>query len=303
MRNDRLSRELDIILMLAGTDDYTVGELCREAKVSRRTLYYYIECLRECGFDIYKSSGCYHIDRRSPFLSKLLGLLQFTEDEAVTLKRLVDMAGTANPTLNGVRRKLERFYDFSILSDVELRRKSAHIVSVLYEAIKQKRVAKLCGYSSPHSKTQSDRYVEPFRLMNGNNDVRCYEIATGECKTFRISRMADAEMLELLWSCEQQHRDIYTDCFMFSSEEQREVKLRLGRLAYNVFTEEHPDATDGIVADRDRWLLTLKVCSYKGVGRFVLGLYGDIEVVGDDGFRSYISQTIAEMAAKSGAQT
>ena len=150
MRNDRLSRELDIILMLAGTDDYTVGELCREAKVSRRTLYYYIECLRECGFDIYKSSGCYHIDRRSPFLSKLLGLLQFTEDEAVTLKRLVDMAGTANPTLNGVRRKLERFYDFSILSDVELRRKSAHIVSVLYEAIKQKRVAKLCGYSSPH---------------------------------------------------------------------------------------------------------------------------------------------------------
>ena len=115
--------------------------------------------------------------------------------------------------------------------------------------------------------------------------------------------MADAEMLELLWSCEQQHRDIYTDCFMFSSEEQREVKLRLGRLAYNVFTEEHPDATDGIVADGDRWLLTLKVCSYKGVGRFVLGLYGDIEVVGDDGFRSYISQTIAEMAAKSGAQT
>ncbi|MBR7125225.1 MAG: HTH domain-containing protein, partial [Prevotella sp.] len=55
MRNDRLSRELDIILMLAGTDDYTVDELCREAKVSRRTLYYYIECLRECGFDIYKS--------------------------------------------------------------------------------------------------------------------------------------------------------------------------------------------------------------------------------------------------------
>ena len=81
------------------------------------------------------------------------------------------------------------------------------------------------------------------------------------------------------------------------------MKLRLGRLAYNVFTEEHPDATDGIVADGDRWLLTLKVCSYKGVGRFVLGLYGDIEVVGDDGFRSYISQTIAEMAAKSGEQT
>jgi hypothetical protein len=58
-----------------------------------------------------------------------------------------------------------------------------------------------------------------------------------------------------------------------------------------------------VVSDGDRWLLTLKVCSYKGVGRFVLGLYGDIEVVGDDGFRSYISQTIAEMAAKSGAQT
>ena len=188
MRNDRLSRELDIILMLAGTDDYTVGELCREAKVSRRTLYYYIECLRECGFDIYKSSGCYHIDRRSPFLSKLLGLLQFTEDEAVTLKRLVDMAGTANPTLNGVRRKLERFYDFSILSDVELRRKSAHIVSVLYEAIKQKRVAKLCGYSSPHAVPIDERQQRRALLRDCHGRVQDLpNIANGRCRDARTA--------------------------------------------------------------------------------------------------------------------
>lgn len=301
MRNDRLSRELDLLLMLASTDDYTVDEICRETGFSRRTFYYDLECLRENGFDIFKRNNCYHIDQRSPFLNRLLHLLQFNEEEAVTLRKLIELARVNNPIVHGIRHKLDRFYDFSILSDMALRQKAAAIVSTLYDAIKEKHVVKICGYSSPHSQSVSDRYVEPYKLMNNNNDVRCYEIATASCKTFRVSRMEHVEKLDLLWSAEDQHRQIYTDLFMFSGEERYPVKLRLGRLAYNVFMEEHPDVAPHMQPDGDNhWRLQLEVCDYRGIGRFILGLFQDIEILGDSRFQQYIRDTILMMAQKEG---
>ena len=39
-------------------------------------------------------------------------------------------------------------------------------------------------YSSPHSHSVTNRVVEPFLLMNNNQDVRCHEIETRTNKTF-----------------------------------------------------------------------------------------------------------------------
>ena len=36
----------------------------------------------------------------------------------------------------------------------------------------------------------------------------------------------------------------------------------------------------------------MPVCSYAGIGRFVMGLYEDIEVLGDEGFKDYLNQKI-----------
>ena len=52
-----------------------------------------------------------------------------------------------------------------------------------------KKTVILRNYSSPHSNTTSNRIVEPFMFMNNNNDIRCYEIASGQNKTFKISRI------------------------------------------------------------------------------------------------------------------
>ena len=40
------------------------------------------------------------------------------------------------------------------------------------------------------------------------------------------------------------------------------------------------------------WLLSLDVCSYIGIGRFVLGLFDDIEVLGDEGFKRYLKEKL-----------
>ena len=53
--------------------------------------------------------------------------------------------------------------------------------------------------------------------------------------------------------------------------------------------------------DGDRhWLLRLDVCSYMGIGRFVLGLFENVEVLGGEGFYSYIEGKRRRMAAGDG---
>ena len=77
--------------------------------------------------------------------------------------------------------------------------------------------------------------------------------------------------------------------------------MRLGLLAHNLFLEEYPQASRNIKPDGDdpsHWILELVVCDYRGVGRFVIGLYDDIEVLGCDSFKDYIREKIEKMYNK-----
>lgn len=135
------------------------------ARHSRRNLYYYLEFFRDCGFIVEKHGQCYSIDRSSPFFSRLFHRVAFSETEAVALRQLLSQADSHNAVLEGISRKLDRFYDFDILANDERRQRNARHVGVIYQAIKLRQMAVLKGYSSPHSQSQRDRVVEPFLLM------------------------------------------------------------------------------------------------------------------------------------------
>ncbi len=294
MRHDKLERELHLLQLLTENNTCTTEVLCEKVGISRRNFYYYIEFFRDCGFAVYKRGACYCVGRDSPFFNRIFERISFTEDEAVALRRILAKAGRGNAVADGIRRKLERFYDFGIISADEWDEQSAHNVSSLYESIKLKRQAVLRGYASPHSSTVKDRLVEPFLLMNGNNDVRCYEPSSGLNKTFKVSRMADVEVLDSGWAFEPAHKNLYTDVFMFSGEERVPVSLTLGRLSYSVLREEYPRAMKYVTdCGSGRHRLDMDVCSYAGIGRFVLGLFDDVQVLGDDGFKAYLRRKIA----------
>lgn len=293
MRHDKLERELDLLLLLTENRHYDVETLCRRLAISRRMFYYYLESFRDWGFIVEKSGRCYSIDRESPYLKRLFETINFTEEEALTLLSILNKVGEENALAQRIRYKLNRFYDFHILDNPALRERVAHCVSVLYDAIKRKRVVKLVGYASPHSDTVSDRVVEPFLLLNDNNDVRCHELSSGQNKTFKLSRMRDVIMLDLSWSHEARHKQVFTDIFMFSGEERFPVAVRLDRLAYQVFVEEYPRATHAVTPeDSAHYVLRTEVVSYRGIGRFVLGLYDHVEVLGDEGFLAYVRETL-----------
>ncbi len=296
MRHDKLERELTLILLMTENKRYTVQQLCERMNISKRTLYYYLDFFRDIGFIVEKKGTVYSLDKSSPFFTKLFRKVHFTEDEAITMRRVLESSGSHSAMVAHLKRKLDSLYDLNILADEQLREQQALNLSVIYDAIKYHRNVILHHYSSPHSNSVTDRIVEPFMLMNSNNEVRCYELTSGMNKTFKLSRMERVELLADEWQHEAQHRRLFTDIFMFSGEEQMHVTLRLGRLSYNLMLEEYPKAEVYITSqDNQHWLLDLDVCSYAGIGRFVLGLYEDISILGDEGFKDYISQQILKM--------
>lgn len=297
MRHNQLERELELMILLTENRGYTVDQLCERLAISRRNLYYYIDFFRQAGFIVEKRGPFYSLDKASPFFTRLFQTVHFTEDEATTIRRVLDRAGGDSLLVRHIRSKLDRLYDLDILDDVELREQAGRNVSVLYDAIKAKNKVVLHNYSSPHSNTVASRVVEPFMFLAGNEEVRCYEISSGMNKTFKVARMESVEMLLDPWEHEAAHRQMYTDIFMFSGEELMPVELRLDRLAYSLLTEEYPRSLSHIRPDGDRhWLLSLGVCSYMGIGRFVLGLFEDIEVLGGEGFVAYIDGKRRSMA-------
>lgn len=298
MRNETTEKVLKLILRLLDTSDHGVEWICEQVGVSRRTLYYLLEFLRSNGFIVFKQRGCYHLDRRSPFISEVVKSVQFSDNELLTIWNLLGTVGMGNETVNTLRRKLDAAYDFSTVISTPEARKKANIVKKLEGAIARKRMVRLLDYSSPHSHTLRDRLVEPFLLMNNNRDVRCYEISSGINKTFKLARMSDVEVLDDSWIHEKEHKQMFTDVFMFSGESHHNVRLRLGQLSRNLFIEEYPMGVRNVQPDPaypDHWILDIEVCDYRGIGRFVLGLYEDIEILDDDNFREYIQMEIQRM--------
>lgn len=293
MRHDKLERELELMLLLAGSRGMRVEDVCERLDISRRNFYYYIEFFRDCGFIVNKERGLYSIDRESPFFKRLIERVSFTEAEQIVLRRLIEKVDEKNAVVEKLKEKLGGEMDFQILNDSTTNDQQAFIISQLHEAIKYKQMVVLKGYSSPHGRTKRDRLVEPFLLMNGNNEVRCFEPASGMNKTFKMARIQQVERLAENWQNEDKHRRMYTDLFMFSGEERLPIQLRMGTLSHHLMTEEYPLSRSLFQQeDEKHWLLSMDVCSYAGIGRFVLGLYEDIEVLGSPEFKQYLKEKI-----------
>jgi hypothetical protein len=72
--------------------------------------------------------------------------------------------------------------------------------------------------------------------------------------------------------------------------------MKLGLRSTSLLLEEFPLASEQLwqISDNE-WMLETEVCSYDGVGRFVLGLMGDIEIIDSPEFLQYITSQVEKM--------
>lgn len=296
----KLSNELKLILLMTDDNNYSAQQLAEQLNITRRSLYNYFEFFRNNGFQVLRSGKHYRLNPDTVFFTKLRDNISFTRNEVSFLRSLLDKVKHEDLTAQSIKRKVERHYSTPFFTSSVGEKEFENNLDVIREAIRTKRVVMLNDYSSPHSGTVRNRMVEPFLLMNDGSDVRCFELKSRQCKTFKISRVKSVETLPVFWSHEDQHRRVFTDVFMFSGEEKKHVRLRLGQLSCSLLTEEFPHATPHLLLDSDRkhWILDVNVASYVGVGRFVLGLFDDVNILADDNFKEYIAGKIRKLVAK-----
>ena len=297
MSHSQYAKQLDLLAMLIDGDSHTADELCQVLGTTRRNLYYYFSFLRDYGFELVRTSGGkYYIGPHSPFFRNIARSVDFTSQEVSYLFSL--LAGTVDksPLQHSVKRKLERFYGLSGFVDDATRRRVTSHAEILNKAIAQRKIVLLKDYSSPHSKTVSTRVVEPFLFLNEQADIRCYELSSHTNKTFKLSRIGSVVITDADWAFADSHKQVYTDIFLFSGDSRHHISLRMGQLSHNLMLEEYPQSERCFTQEDDsHWLFTTDVVSYLGIGRFVLGLFSDIQIIGDEGFKMYVRNVLKDM--------
>lgn len=279
--------------LLTANVEYSVDEIAERLDMSRRTIYRYVDTFREAGFVVKKSGKHIRLDKASPHFKDISQLVHFTEEEAVILRRAIESIDDTNLLKQNLKRKLYSVYDSRTLADTIVKGRNASNVHALIDAIENHQCVILHGYQSSHGTT--DRHVEPYALTTNYIGVWCYDCDKNDNRLFKTARIGSVEATGEPWSHETAHKQQFMDIFRMIGDEQkkRRVTLRLGPLAHNLLLEEYPLAERDLTTAADgSIILSTEVADMQGVGRFVVGLLDDIEIIDSPELQTYIRDYI-----------
>lgn len=290
MDQPKLERLLRLMKMHTANNSLTVDEIADKLAISSRSVYRYIDTFRDAGFVIKKTNNCPKLDKSSPYFKDISELIHFTEEEAFILKSAIENIDENNLLKQNLKKKLYTVYDYNILAETIVSGKNGRNVGQLVQAIENKKRVVLKNYSSAHGNDVRDRVVEAYAFTTNYVQVWCYCPEENQNKLFKISRIGSVDILPEAWQHEAQHQSGYIDVFRMNSKETKPVKLRLGLRAANLLSEEFPLASKYLnkLSDNE-WVFESEVCSYDGVGRFVMGLLDDIEIIESPELQKYIA--------------
>ena len=292
MDQPKIERVLRLMKMMTSGNRYTVEELAERLDTSYRSIYRYIDTFKEVGFVVHKEEGgVYRLGKESPYFKDISQLIHFTDEEAHIVNQLIGALDDTNALKQNLRRKLSSIYHCTSLANSIVKGKNAENVNRIIDAIEERRQAILHGYSSSHTSSKRDRVVEPIAFTTNYVQIWCYDLSDNKTKLFNTARIGEVEILASEWQYESEHRCGYIDIFRNMGFEKMGVKLRLGVMAHNLLIEEYPlSERDLSQIDDSHWLLDTEVCNYAGIGRFVMGLIEDIEVIDSPEFTDYLCQ-------------
>lgn len=299
MDQPKLERLLRLMKLLTANNSLTVDEIAAKLAISQRSVYRYIDTFREAGFVIKKVDNFIKLDKSSPYFKDISELIHFTEEEAFILKSAIENIDENNLLKQNLKKKLYTVYNYNILAETIVSGKNGKNVQQLVEAIENKRPVILRNYSSAHGNDIRDRHVEAYAFTTNYVQVWCYCPEENTNKLFKVSRIGSVEVLPEKWQHEENHKSGCIDIFRMNSCEMKHIKLKLGLRSANLLIEEFPLATKQLQKlPNNEWLLDTDVCSYDGVGRFVMGLLDDIEIIDSQEFEQHIAEILNKMKNK-----
>jgi len=258
---------------------------------SERTVYRYLDMLKDLGFKIERDSG----NRIWITTNGNTDIVPFTDQEADYLEKLIKTTGKSNKLAESVLQKVRLSSELQIGANLLFKAHLGHIVEQISIAIIEGRQLLIKNYISAHSQTISDRIVEPMCFTDDYESVSAFEVKTKQNKYFNIERMAEVEVLDSKMKYEKQHEFYKPDIFGFQGKSlNKEIEIHMSMRASLVLKEEYPMSIPYIkhIPDTDRYYFMAKVQSFQAPGRFVLGFLEDVKVVGSKDFIRYISRIV-----------
>ncbi|MCQ2264601.1 MAG: WYL domain-containing protein [Bacteroidales bacterium] len=299
MDQPKIERVLRLVMTLAHNHYKTVANICEEFDISERTFYRYIDTLRSIGLMINKDEehGIYKLTSMPEKFMGIQDLVYFSEEEAYVLKAAIESISETNIIKQNLKEKLYSIYKTKAVADVVLKKENNNNVHNLLEAIEQKKVVKLRNYQSAHSNSLSDRLVEPFAFTPNFIQIWCYELDSNRIKLFKVSRIGDVEITLKSWKHEDKHESGFLDIFRMSGPKASDIKLKMSVRAANLLMEEYPLSVKYLSKiSENRWLLETKVCGFKAVTRFILGLADDIEIIESQELINYVKMKVTTLS-------
>lgn len=291
----KMERLLTMLIRMNKPFGKTIAEFARDLECNERTVYRYIQTFKDCGFIVNNENGYYRITEFEKG-KKLSDLLHFSAEESELLSRAIHSIDFDGALKESLTQKLYSLYNNHLVPYAILSPEKSDNIIKLCEAIKKKKQVLLHDYSSAKSARITTRLVEPFDFTTNYISVWCYEPESSSNKLFKVARIKSVSLTDTNWQYENEHEELFTDVFRIAGNEQQTVKLKLNLRAYHLLIEEYPLAKNHVTEiNENSYLFEAPVSSFNGIGRFVLGLFGEIEVVSPENFKDFLRNKIFSM--------
>ena len=280
MDTTKISKLLRLMKLLTGNVSRTIDQLAAELGITPRTVYRYIDTIREAGFVVNKLYGnVFAMGKVARGLSDFNRLIYFTEEEAFITARLIEGIDDNNVLKRDLQRKLASVYDCTSIANYIGNAANAANVEAIFDAIKHKKQVVLKQYESAHSNDAKDRLVEPIEFTANMIDIWAYDVDKAELRMFKVARIHAVEETDIPWEFTHQHNVPKPDVFRMTGELDEKIALQLNTRAKSLLLEEFPLAEKDLKREEGKWILRTVIHSLEGAGRFVIGLAADVKIL------------------------
>jgi predicted DNA-binding transcriptional regulator YafY len=289
MDQTKIVKILRLMKLLTGNVSRTIDQLAVEMGITSRTVYRYIDDIREAGFVVNKLYGnVFAMGKVARGLSDFNRLIYFTEEEAYITAKLIEGIDNNNALKRDLQRKLVSVYDSTSIANYIDNSANAANVEALADAIKHKKQVVLKQYESAHSNDAKDRLVEPIEFTTNMIDIWAYDVDNGDNRMFKVMRIHDVEVTDTNWAFQSKHNIPKPDVFRMTGPLNEPIVLQLNTRAKSLLLEEFPLAEKDLHREEGKWILTTTIHSLEGAGRFVIGLAADVKIVDGDELKEYV---------------
>lgn len=292
IQQQKILRVFKLIRYLMQKPYKTLEQLSNNLGVDSRTTRRYFKLLEEIGYIIdqdFANNYFIHIDTHPAEEG-----VRFTLEESQLLRDLLHGNAERHPLRDTLWKKLFVQSELQPLAENILKNYNTKILQTLVKAIENRRQVVLHNYHSANTNSVKDRLVEPLEFSDNYTAIQAFESSSQLMKSYKIDRIEEVTLLDTPQNYPRSSSP--TDLFGFIGEHSWTVKLRLSELAYRLLIEEFPITKPDIKkmhsGSSHPYIFESKIRDERGIGRFILGIPGEIVVESPTKLKDYLNGRI-----------